>query len=368
MEDTIILNGIEEIGNLFHNRMMLNIGINSIMAKDYPVSYPPIKIFDVIGNSRKHILKIVDEKLGSSVETDEVEKKWKKTVYDGAIIALYRANLEYLDFDIDQIEGLETEKDILWKSFYEEEAAIIPDTSALMDGLISRLIEGEEDEIKGELNVYLTYSVIKELERHAEGRQKQIEIKNDPAKTKLADVIRKARIAIRALSELVEYRNSKKLRVKVIETKYQDKDVPDWNILLEAKSLNLDMPKFFVTNDLIQSTLANLMGLKTVNMYPTHFAKLKEISLTKNEVGRAFYELAIQFGEIILETKTGDIQFILQSDWPNKMSPSWVNKILFAKIKYEDSNFREEFIKIVNRKRISYEKIKDFDPRMKTLL
>lgn len=368
MEDTIILKGIEEIGHLFHNRLMLNIGLSSIKAKDYPVSYQPIKIFNVEGSTKKHILKTTEVKLEGSAATDEAEKKWIKTINDGVISALYRANLKDFNFDMEQIEEFETEKDILWRSFYDGEAAIIPDTSALMDGLISRLIEDDEDELKGELNVYLTYTVIRELEKHAEGRQKHIDIKNDLDKAKLADIIRKARIAIRALSELVEYRNSRKLKVKIIESKIQDKDIPDWKILLEAKTLNLEMPKYFVTNDLIQSTLANLMGLKTINMCPIHLQELKNIHLIRTEVGRAFYELAIQFGEIILETKSGDIEFILQSDWPNKMSSSWVNKVLFAQIKYKDTTYRGDIIKIINRERISYEKIKDFDPRTKTLL
>jgi hypothetical protein len=55
-EDIVILKGMEEIGHLFLNRTLNNIKIKSILAKDYPVNYEPIKIFDVTGNSRKIIL------------------------------------------------------------------------------------------------------------------------------------------------------------------------------------------------------------------------------------------------------------------------------------------------------------------------
>ncbi len=372
MEDTIILNGIDEIGNLFHNRSIFKIGIKLIIAKDYPVKYSPIRIFDVIGTNRGFILKRVEEELKDSTKND-IQNKWIKSVYDGATKALYRANLENFNLDIDERVDIPREEDIFWESIGEGEAAIIPDTSSLMDGLISRLIETEKFDEKWDLNIYLSPTVIQELQKHAMGRQKQFDDKNvkdeEIALVHFADEKRKARIALRALSELVEYRNRKELRLKLIEIEKQEGDINDWNILLEAKSLHVDIPRFFITNDLIQSTLSELMGLRTRYMYPTHLLKLQEIKFkNKNEVGKTIYELAIQFGEIILTTEDGKIQFTLQSDWPNKMSPSWVNKILIAKIKYEDTNCRDEIIRIINKKRISDEKIKDFDPRWKTLL
>ena len=129
------------------------------------------------------------------------------------------------------------------------------------------------------------------------------------------------------------------------------------------------MPKYFITTDLIQSTLAELIGLKTRYMYPIHLLKFDNIMLEGAiEVGKTLYDLSIQFGEIILEADDGNIQFTLQSDWPNKMTPSWVNKILFVKIKHDDKIFRQKLIETINRKRQNYEKFKDFDVRLETLL
>lgn len=182
MEDTIILNGIEEIGSLFHNRFMLKLGLRSILAKDYPVSYQPIKIFDVEGNSRMHILKPVEAKLEESVETNEIKKKWMKTVNDGAKKALYRANLRDFNLDYEQIYEVPSEQDIYFESVFENEVAIIPDTSSLMNGFVSRLIELDYDSLN--FDVFLPPTVIKELQKHAMVRQDQLEKANLKEKDK----------------------------------------------------------------------------------------------------------------------------------------------------------------------------------------
>ena len=367
MEDRIILEGIEEIGRLFINRKMSNYKIESISAKDYGTKYDPIKIFNVVANSKRFNLEPI-EILSEDVSV-ESEKKWINTVYQGSIRALYRANLDY--FKSDSYSEVPDEKEILWEVYSEDEIAIIPDTSALMDGLISRLIEPAEDEL--ELNFYLSPTVIRELQKHAMGRQSQFKPnggKNeDENRIRFADKKRKSRIALRTLGELVECRNSKLIRIKVMDSLNQKGEVPDWDILIESKSVKLDMPKFFITNDLIQSTLADLIGLKTKYMYPIHLLKLDTIVLDgSKEVGKALYDLSIQFGEIILEANGGNIQFTLQSDWQNKMTPSWVNKILFVKIKHNDKIFRQKMIETINRDRQNYEKFEDFDVRLETLL
>lgn len=370
MQYEVILKGIEEIGYLFHNRSMFSIGIESIEAKDYPVEYEPIKIFSVDIKKQKYILKIIENI--NDTDISEIKKKWIKTVDNGAIRALYRANLE--EFNLDADSEIPTEKDILWESLFEGEATIIPDTSSLMDGLILRLVESEKFDEKWDLNICLSPTVIKELQNHAMGRQKQFdEEKIDKSKReapliKFAEEKRKSRIALRALSELVEYRKLKELRIKIIDTKQQDGTVDDWNILLEAKSIQVDTPKFFITNDLIQSTLASLMGLKTKYMSPAHLFSKDSIKLkNKNEVGKVIYELAIQYGEIILKTKNGEIEFTLQSDWSNKMSPSWTDKTLIMKIESKKIEYINEIISTINRKRVYSEKIKDLDPRRKLL-
>ena len=368
MEDKIVLEGIEEIGRLFLNRKMNNYKIESISAKDYGVKYNPIKIFNVVANSKKFILEPIE--ILSQAGSNDFEDKWRNTVYQGSIIALYRANLDC--FNSDSFPEVPDEKEILWDVYSEGEIAIIPDTSALMDGLISRLIEPEEDDL--ELNFYLSPTVIRELQTHAMGRQKQFKHdggkKNeDENRIRFADTKRKSRIALRALGELVECRNSKLIRIKVIDNLNQIGKVPDWDILMESKSIKLDMPKYFITTDLIQSTLADLIGLKTRYMYPIHLLKLDTISLEgAKEVGKALYDLSIQFGEIILEADGGNIKFILQSDWQNKMTPSWVKKIIFGKIEHDDTIFRQKMIETINRDRDNYEKIEDSDPRVETLL
>lgn len=367
MEEIIILEGIEEIGRLFINRKMSKYKIESISAKDYGTKYDPIKIFNVEANSKRFILKPI-EMLSEDV-SNESEKKWISTVHQGSKRALYRANLDY--FNSDSYSDVPDEKEILWDVYSEGEIAIIPDTSALMDGLISRLIEPEEDEL--EFNFYLSPTVIRELQKHAMGRQSQFKHsggKNeDENRIRFADKKRKSRIALRTLGELVECRNSKLIRIKVIDSLNQKGEVPDWDILIESKSVNIDMPKCFITNDLIQSTLADLIGLKTRYMYPIHLLKLDTIVLDgAMEVGKALYDLSIQFGEIILEADGGNIQFTLQSDWQNKMTPSWVKKILFVKIKHNDKTFRQKMIETINRDRQSYEKFEDFDVRLETLL
>lgn len=367
MDDIIILKGIEEIGRLFINRKMINYKIESISAKDYGIDYDPIKIFSVEANSKRFILKPIE--IFSEDGSNESEKKWINTVYQGSIRALYRANLDH--FNSDSYVEVPDEKEILWDVYSEDEIAIIPDTSALMDGLISRLIEPEDDQL--EFNFYLSPTVIRELQKHAMGRQSQYKPNNgkneDENRIRFSNKKRKSRIALKTLGELVEYRNSKLIRIKVIDSLNQKGEVPDWDILIEAKSIKLDMPKFFVTNDLIQSTLADLIGLKTRYMYPIHLLKLDTIVLDGvEEVGKALYDLSIQFGEIILEADGGKIQFTLQSDWQNKMTPSWVNKTLFVKIKHNDEIFKQKMIETINRDRQTYEKIDDFDIRLETLL
>lgn len=368
MEDRIVLEGIEEIGRLFLNRKMNNYKIESISAKDYGVNFNPIEIFKVVANSKRFILE--PNEILSKAGSNDFEKKWINTVYQGSIRALYRANLDC--FNSDSYSEVPDEKEILWDVYSEDEIAIIPDTSALMDGLISRIIEPGEEDL--ELNFYLSPTVIRELQQHAMGRQKQFKPdggnKNEEeSRIRFADIKRKSRIALRALGELVECRNSKLIRIKVIDNLNQIGTVPDWDILMESKSIKLDMPKYFITNDLIQSTLADLLGLKTRYMYPIHLLKLDTISLEgAEEVGKALYDLSIQFGEIILEADGGNIQFILQSDWQNKMTPSWVKKIIFGKIKHNDTIFRQKMIETINRDRDSYGKIVNFDPRLETLL
>ena len=368
MEDKIVLEGIEEIGRLFLNRKMNNYKIESISAKDYGVKYNPIKIFNVVANSKRFIIEPIE--ILSEAGSNDSENKWIKTVHQGSIRALYRANLN--SFNSDSYSEVPDEKEILWDVYSEDEIAIIPDTSALMDGLISRLIEPEEEDL--ELNFYLSPTVIRELQKHAMGRQSQFKHEGgnkneDENRIRFADTKRKSRIALRALGELVECRNSKLIRIKVIDSLNQIGKVPDWDILIESKSIKLDMPKYFITNDLIQSTLAELIGLKTRYMYPIHLLKLDTISLEgAKEVGKALYDLSIQYGEIIMEADGGNIQFILQSDWQNKMTPSWVKKILFGKIKHNDKIFRQKMIETINRDRGNYEKFEDFDLRLETLL
>ena len=367
MEETIILEGIEEIGRLFINRKMSNYKIESISAKDYGTKYNPIKIFNVKANSKRLILEPIE--ILPEEDSDESKKRWINTVYQGSIRALYRANLDY--FNSDSYSEVPDEKEILWDVYSEGEIAIIPDTSALMDGLISRLIEPEEDEL--ELNFYLSPTVIRELQKHAMGRQSQFKLgdkKNENEhRIRFAEQKRKSRISLRTLGELVECRNSKLIRIKVIDGSDQKGDVPDWDILIESKSVKLDMPKYFITNDLIQSTLADLMGLKTRYMYPIHLLKPDTIVLDgAKEVGKALYDLSIQFGEIILEADAGNIQFTLQSDWQNKMTPSWVKKILILKIRHNNNVFRQKMIETINRDRQNYEKIQNIDVRRETLL
>ena len=366
MEDRIILRGIKEIGRLFINRKISKCKIDSISAKDYGTKYDPVKIFNVEANSIKFILKPIE--IFSENGSNESEK-WINTVNQGSIRALYRANLD--NFNLDSYPGALYEKEIFGDSFLEDRIAIIPDTSALMDGLISRLIEPEENQL--ELNFYLSPTVIRELQKHAMGRQSQCKLgdgKNeDENRIRFADKKRKSRIALRTLGELVECRDSKLIRIEVIDSLNQKGGVPDWDILIEAKSVKLDIPKYFITNDLIQSTLANLIGLKTKYMCPIHLLKSSTITLDGYiEVGKALYDLSIQFGEIILETDGGKIQFTLQSDWPNKMTPSWVNKVLLVKVKHDDRMFRQKMIETINRDRQSYEKFEKSDVRLETLL
>ena len=175
LEDTIILIGIDEIGRLFLNRSLKKIKIKSILAKDYPVEYSPIKIFEVSGNSRKLVFEPFEEYFEDSKD-NETKQKWIKSVYEGAIRALYRANLDDVNLSPDDYSDVPTEKQIFWEALNENEATIIPDTSSLMDGLISRLVESEEyeDEYVKILNVFLSPTVLKELQKHAMGRQKKI--------------------------------------------------------------------------------------------------------------------------------------------------------------------------------------------------
>ena len=160
------MEGIEEIGKLFINRKMIDHKIESILVKDYGTKYDPIKIFNVVANSKRFILEPIE--ILSDDVSDESKKKWINSVYQGSIRALYRANLDF--YNSDYYLDVPGEKEILW-DYSEDEIAIIPDTSALMDGLISRLIEPEEDEL--ELNFYLSPTVIRELQKHAMGRQIQ---------------------------------------------------------------------------------------------------------------------------------------------------------------------------------------------------
>lgn len=376
------MKGIDEIGHLFHNRLMFKVGIKSITAKDYIVNhvpykiFEPIKIFDVEVNSKGYVLKTIENDLENDENISDLQKKWIETVYDGAKKALYRANLKDLNLETDEISELETEQDILWQSILggEGEATVIPDTSSLLDGLILRLIEAEKFDEKWDLNVYLSPTVLTELQNQAMGRQKQFDDKKnkdnkEQALIRFSEEKRKARIALRALSELVNYRNLKELKIKMIDIKKADGNVNDWNILQEAKSLQVDTPKFFITNDLIQNTLANLMGLKTKYMSPPHLLlNHPEIRLrNKKEVGKIIYELAIQYGEIIIKTKDEEIEFNLQSDWSNKLSPSWVESVVIGKIIYKDINSKENVTRIINKIRTSREKIKDFDPRKRQI-
>jgi len=370
MRDLIILKGVEEIGGFFLNRFMNREGINSVLAKDYPLDYKPIKIYNVTGNTRKLMLNPPVKILRDNLEADSTKEKWMNSVYEGSMKALYRANLK--DFNIDEEEegDVPSEKDLIWEAL-EGEVAIIPDTSSLMDGLISRLTDTEVEQEYVDLHLYLSPMVIKELQRHAMGRAKRFEVKGKKGKEEqllqFAELKRKARIALRALSELVELRNKKYLRIKVIERKNIKDGVPDWEIISDAKSLHIERRKFFVSNDVIQSTLADVMGLKTSCMYPLHLLNLREINLKgKLEVGGAFYELAVQFGEIIIESP--NFRFTIQSDWPNKMSPSWVEKRVYLKVEYNDETLRDEILKIVNRSRYKDKHVEEFDPRCNTLL
>lgn len=264
-------------------------------------------------------------------------------------------------------------QDILWDSYAEREIAIIPDTSALLAGFITRLIESEDfdDEDRTDLFFYLTPTVIEELQSHATGKQFQLQNneQNEKTLTSFADNKRKSRLALRTLAELVEYRDQKKLRIKLIEVDQKDGNNKDWYILQETKSLKVDMPKYFVTNDLIQGSLADLLGLKTRYMYPIHLLKFDEINIEgQTEVGKLLYDLSIQFGEIILLTGRDDVKFTLQSDWSNKMSPSWVKKLLYITIECEDEQLFEDFIKVVNRKRDNYDQIIESDPRFERVV
>lgn len=371
MGDLIILKGVEEIGNFFLNRFMNREGINSVLAKDYPLDYKPIKIYNVTGNTKKLMLNPPVKILRDNIEADATKKKWMNSVYEGSMKALYRANLKEFNIDEEEESDALFEKVFLLYADVERSIAIIPDTSSLMDGLISRLIDTEVEQEDVELYIYLSPMVIRELQRHAMGRTKRFEVKGKKGKEEqliqFAELKRKARIALRALSELVELRDKTYLRIKVIERKNIEDGVPDWEIISDAKSLHVDMPKFFVSNDVIQSTLADVMGLKTRCMYPLHLLKLRNINVEgKNEVGGAFYELAVQFGEIIIESP--NFRFTIQSDWPNKMSPSWVEKTVYLKVEYNDKTLRDEILKIINRGRDRYEHIEDFDPRVNTLL
>ncbi|WP_209680913.1 hypothetical protein [Methanohalophilus levihalophilus] len=369
MQEKIVTEGLDEIGQVFLNRLINSIEVKEILAKDYGVEYDPVKIFGAKSNTKRLVLQKLSPDYIDYETKSESEKKWLNSVHQGAIQALYRANLEI--FKIDDIFGsdIPNEREILWDSYLEREVAIIPDTSSLMDGLITRLIEDEDfDEDNTDLFFYLSPTVIKELQKHAMGRQKQLkgnENGNEERLKKFADEKRKARIALRTLAELVEYRDQRKLRIKMIETDEGKNEVADWNILQEAKSLKIDMPKYFVTNDLIQSSLADLLGLKTKYMYPIHRLKFDEVSIEgQEEVGKALYDLVLQFGEIIILTGDENVKFTLQSDWPNKMSPSWVRKLLFITIDSEDEDFLDNFTKTINRNRSAYEEIGSFDPRL----
>ena len=97
MEDIIILEGIEEIGKLFINRKMIDHKIESILVKDYGTKYDPIKIFNVVANSKRFILEPIE--ILSDDVSDESKKKWINSVYQGSIRALYRANLDFYNSD-----------------------------------------------------------------------------------------------------------------------------------------------------------------------------------------------------------------------------------------------------------------------------
>lgn len=374
MQVKIITDGLDEIGQVFLNRLINEIKVKSIIAKDYGVNYDPVKIFDVKSNTKKFILQRAPITFIDDTTKNESEKRWLNSVYQGAIQALYRANLEVFKDNLSE-NYIPNEQDILWDSYSEREVAIIPDTSALMDGLITRLIECDDfdDEDRTDLYFYLSPTVIEELQKHAMGRQTQLKgdgNAKEESLIKFATKKRKARIALRTLAELVEYRNQRKLRIKIIESdKTTNNKIADWNILQEAKSLKIDMPKYFVTNDLIQSSLADLLGLKTKYMYPIHLLNFNEVFIEgQTEIGKLLYDLALQFGEIVILTGDDKVKFTLQSDWPNKMSPSWVDKFLFITIEYEDGYFLDNFIETINRKRIKYDQITDFDPRLERVV
>jgi hypothetical protein len=375
MKDLIILKEGEgdthELGELFLNRFMNREGFDSILIKDYPLKYKPIKVFDLTGNTQRLNLTLLEEHLKTRLEAGTPKEKWIKSVINGSLKALYRANLDDLSGGEETAEEVPSEQDILWEAILGGgEVAIIPDTSSLMDGLISRLIEKNEEE-SVDLHLWLSPTVIKELQRHAIGRSKKFHVKKgkkeDEELIHFAEIKRKSRLALRAMSELVELKKKKKIKIDTIEREKSDHGVPDWQIISDAKSLHVDIPKFFVSNDVIQSTLAEVMGLKTRYMYPPHLLSKGEITLEgKEEVGRALYELSIQFGEIII--KTPNLKFTIQSDWANKMSPSWVEKTVYLRINYEKNSLRDEILKIINRNRYSYEKVDDFDPRINSIL
>lgn len=372
MEEIIVTNGLDEIGQMFLNRFINEIKIKAIYAKDYGVNFDSVKIFDVKSNTRKFILQRPSIAFFEDSTKNDMEKRWLNSVYQGTNQALYRANLTF--FNALSEEYIPNEQDILWDSYCEREIAIIPDTSALLDGLITRLIaddDFDEDDCC-DLFFYLSPTVIQELQTHAASRQNQPnnngEI-NEKGLVKFANNKRKSRLALRTLGELVENRNLKKLRIKIIEAEKTDSKVNDWNILQEAKSLKIDMPKYFITNDLIQSSLADLLGLKTKYMYPIHLLDFDTISIDgAMELGKLLYDLSIQFGDIILITGEESIKFTLQSDWANKMSPSWVNKLLRVTVEYNEKSFRDIFVDTINKKRSRYDQITDFDPRLKRVV
>jgi hypothetical protein len=373
LQGKIVTYGLEEIGHFFLNRFLNEIKIKAIIAKDYGVNFEPTEIFKVESNTKRLMLHKTPASLIADTEKTETELKWLNSVHQGSILALYRANLEFFQDDYFEDE-IPNEQEILWDSYSEREVAIIPDTSALLNGLITRLIESEDfdDDNRTDLYFYLSSTVIEELQKHAMGRQKQLKVndkKHDEAFIKFADEKRKARLALRTLAELVEYRDKRKLRIKIIETDKVNHAIADWSILQDAKSLKIDMPKYFVTNDLIQSSLADLLGLKTRYMYPIHLLQYDEISVEgKMEVGKLLYDLALQFGEIIILTGDDKVKFTLQSDWPNKMSPSWVNKLLYIKIECEDELFLYDFFEVINKKRDKYSQIIDSDPRLERMI
>ena len=175
MQKTIVTSGLDELGLVFLNRFTNKIKITSIFAKDYGVNYDPVKIFDVNSNTKKFSLQRTQ--LASIINSadDEDQRKWFSSVQKGTFKALYRANLNF--FKEDFLENdIPNEQDILWDSYAEREIAIIPDTSALLDGFITRLIECEDfdDDDRTDLFFYLTPTVIEELQNHATGRQFQL--------------------------------------------------------------------------------------------------------------------------------------------------------------------------------------------------